>query len=901
MPGIFSPDVNFNIQPESPVAPVAAPTSFIEGALNLGSSFLATETRARRGSTNKADPNLAIFSEEMDKVAEIRASRGEMAGRLAERNVASNFAAAGIDLDASYKAVYETKTGRNFEAYGRDDAAAFRESLLKDDTVRASLTASLAILPPGSSMEDRLEFAIGEKARVESAALLVGRAKADATTNWTQAEGGYNAITDNFLSTSMGALVQREQSGVPITAQDIANTKVQWAQLKAGVLSRPSYLGDDQWKSFNSRLDQVDKMFAALEKASSNDVLRDSMTKYLADAINRSEGIEPTQKAVAVLGALSGDAAILSQLGGRFGDVAQAMSKAKVIELPSANIFGQALFAPGKPAPGNNEIVTKDDLPPEIAQKYGDMSAQERVRQMKADGTYSSLFSPANMGNPENREAFAQRAMSLGTTMLSGGTDEFLSPLFLREGVANPKFINSIKSLELQDADLGMKTRAIVRSGLLTERLRQNANLGSIENRIQGVNFNTQTGRYEINPEFFRTRQQDLAAFNADLNEFYRGDLAVAARDNFSKIEAKYAGFRTSRVSATNILRLGNFNSISEALKRRDAITVLDQAVDQLTTWSAADDEATASASGSPVSTPTTTPPVDTPATTPPVDTPATTPPVDTPANISIGGAVVQGAQPTAPDTVNVNEIARDPRTGEPIFPAQDELAVEVQNVLKNAGVPESPGLIDSIGKFLKDLYKGVKIPSAQAATPTPTPTPTPRPRPDTATATPTPRPRPSPPQGNVVDDIKQEIRDQEGFSSSAYVPTKGDVPTIGYGFTEGVKLGDSMTKAEAEQRLTKEVNKRLVAIRNKIPDFDTFPADAQVAMLSSWYRGSLSGSSKTIKLINKGSYAAAATEFLNNEEYKNAVARGRPGIRPRMEKTADAIRSLRQPEELEI
>jgi GH24 family phage-related lysozyme (muramidase) len=109
------------------------------------------------------------------------------------------------------------------------------------------------------------------------------------------------------------------------------------------------------------------------------------------------------------------------------------------------------------------------------------------------------------------------------------------------------------------------------------------------------------------------------------------------------------------------------------------------------------------------------------------------------------------------------------------------------------------------------------------------------------------------------------------------------------------------MTKAEAEQRLTKEVNKRLVAIRNKIPDFDTFPADAQVAMLSSWYRGSLSGSSKTIKLINKGSYAAAATEFLNNEEYKNAVARGRPGIRPRMEKTADAIRSLRQPEELEI
>jgi len=84
--------------------------------------------------------------------------------------------------------------------------------------------------------------------------------------------------------------------------------------------------------------------------------------------------------------------------------------------------------------------------------------------------------------------------------------------------------------------------------------------------------------------------------------------------------------------------------------------------------------------------------------------------------------APAQAATPT-PDTAvapattsgvtNVNEIARDPRTGEPIFPAQDELAVEVQNVLKNAGVPESPGLIDSIGKFLKDSL----IPIGPAAT----------------------------------------------------------------------------------------------------------------------------------------------------------------------------------------
>ena len=148
-------------------------------------------------------------------------------------------------------------------------------------------------------------------------------------------------------------------------------------------------------------------------------------------------------------------------------------------------------------------------------------------------------------------------------------------------------------------------------------------------------------------------------------------------------------------------------------------------------------------------------------------------------------------------------------------------------------------------------------------------------------------------PSGNLESKIKEEIRSAEGFRSEAYIPTKGDVPTIGFGFTEGVKQGDTITREQAEERLTEEVNSRLTNIRNEITDFDKFPEDVQVAMFSSWYRGSLEGSPKTIGLINEGKYDLAADEFLNNDEYKNAVSRGRRGIRARMEKTADAIRSL--------
>lgn len=50
-------------------------------------------------------------------------------------------------------------------------------------------------------------------------------------------------------------------------------------------------------------------------------------------------------------------------------------------------------------------------------------------------------------------------------------------------------------------------------------------------------------------------------------------------------------------------------------------------------------------------------------------------------------------------------------------------------------------------------------------------------------------------------------ITEFEGFRSEAYLDVVG-VPTIGYGFTENVKLGDTITRAEAAERLRKELAK---------------------------------------------------------------------------------------------
>lgn len=48
-------------------------------------------------------------------------------------------------------------------------------------------------------------------------------------------------------------------------------------------------------------------------------------------------------------------------------------------------------------------------------------------------------------------------------------------------------------------------------------------------------------------------------------------------------------------------------------------------------------------------------------------------------------------------------------------------------------------------------------------------------------------------------------IKSFEGFRTDAYLDIVG-VPTIGYGFTKGVKLGQTITQAEAEVRLKEEL-----------------------------------------------------------------------------------------------
>lgn len=163
----------------------------------------------------------------------------------------------------------------------------------------------------------------------------------------------------------------------------------------------------------------------------------------------------------------------------------------------------------------------------------------------------------------------------------------------------------------------------------------------------------------------------------------------------------------------------------------------------------------------------------------------------------------------------------------------------------------------------------------------------------------------------------------EEGFAPKwEYdVKHKGKYPTIGYGsrmdlpeFEQAAKAcfgdqcGDFMRRAkdpnigitepEARQIATHTImNTYKPRVEKMINNFSGLPADVQGAMISSAYRGTITGSPTAVRLMNAGDYEGAAREYVNRTDYRDALKpenkRKFGGIVARMDREAATIRSL--------
>lgn len=108
----------------------------------------------------------------------------------------------------------------------------------------------------------------------------------------------------------------------------------------------------------------------------------------------------------------------------------------------------------------------------------------------------------------------------------------------------------------------------------------------------------------------------------------------------------------------------------------------------------------------------------------------------------------------------------------------------------------------------------------------------------------------------------KAIIKEHEQLRLVAYLPTKRDVPTIGWGHTKGVKLGMTCTVEQAEKWLESDLFDAEVCINRNVlvpltqNQFDALVSFAFNVGLSAFRTSTLR------KLLNAGDYAGAAAQF---------------------------------------
>jgi len=114
---------------------------------------------------------------------------------------------------------------------------------------------------------------------------------------------------------------------------------------------------------------------------------------------------------------------------------------------------------------------------------------------------------------------------------------------------------------------------------------------------------------------------------------------------------------------------------------------------------------------------------------------------------------------------------------------------------------------------------------------------------------------------------------------------------TSGFGFNdEGNKEDGMVSEEQANKDLSKNIKEKLIQAKKNIKNFDSLSKSLKQNIIASWYRGSLSGSPLTIRLINEGKFKEASEEFLKNDEYKAAVKSG-SGVAQRMKDVSNAIK----------
>lgn len=109
-----------------------------------------------------------------------------------------------------------------------------------------------------------------------------------------------------------------------------------------------------------------------------------------------------------------------------------------------------------------------------------------------------------------------------------------------------------------------------------------------------------------------------------------------------------------------------------------------------------------------------------------------------------------------------------------------------------------------------------------------------------------------------------------EGYRETAYIPVKGDVPTIGFGDTHGVKPGDKTDPVRALIRMGKHTENFQRDLRQCIGDVPMHQHEWDAIVSWAYNVGTPAACSSTlVRKLKAFDYAGACAELLRWDRFK--------------------------------
>lgn len=114
-----------------------------------------------------------------------------------------------------------------------------------------------------------------------------------------------------------------------------------------------------------------------------------------------------------------------------------------------------------------------------------------------------------------------------------------------------------------------------------------------------------------------------------------------------------------------------------------------------------------------------------------------------------------------------------------------------------------------------------------------------------------------------------------EDYSSRAIIPVPGDKPTIGFGTTDGVKLGDSITPPKALQRALQDIQqyegaiKRCVTVPLHQREYDAYTSLTYNIGQTAFCNSTL------VRKLNAQDYEGACKEILRWDRFQGKPLAG--------------------------